>query len=326
MNKRIKVAVDNCEECQLVRPIQPKEPLQHFPEATEPMESISCDLFDYAGKTYLVTVDRYSGYPFVNELRNLDTAAVIRALRSIWHVHGYPRVIVTDNGPQFRSDFAQHCKSIGARHFTSSPYHSQSNGLAEAAVKNCKQLMQKVGSKKEDFDYQLFKYRNTPRASKDKSPAELFTGRIQRTNLPTLAPPLQVVKAVAGLPQFTVGSKVRVYNVHNKKWDICGEIVDVRPSGRSYQIMTEDLKIIVRNRRFVKADLRTAGEEIPDLTTTDESEDDFPRPQPQQQPPNGNPAIHGARPKVRQPRRRQQIPQTMNAPRRSDRIRNRKKK
>ena len=54
---------------------------------------------------------------------------------------GWPQVIRSDNGPQFRSEFAEFCEINEIKHETSSPYNLQSNSLAEAAVKNAKTLL-----------------------------------------------------------------------------------------------------------------------------------------------------------------------------------------
>ena len=41
-----------------------------------PLEHVGTDLFEYAGKHYLVVVDRLSGYPLVKQLQKTDTGAV----------------------------------------------------------------------------------------------------------------------------------------------------------------------------------------------------------------------------------------------------------
>ena len=65
-------------------------------------------------------------------------------------------------------------------------YNPRSNGLAEAAVKNVKQLLEKCVMQGECFESALYSWRNMPRGE-SKSPVELLFGRKQRTALPTLA-------------------------------------------------------------------------------------------------------------------------------------------
>ena len=79
---------------------------------------------------------------------------------------GWPQIIRSDNGPQFRSEFAEFCEMNEIKHETSSPYNPQSNGLAEAAVKNAKTLLTKCHMTKEDFQRALNHWRNFPREDK----------------------------------------------------------------------------------------------------------------------------------------------------------------
>ena len=65
------------------------------------MESVSLDLFEWAGKHYLIMVDRYSSFPFVAEFSNLKTGNVVRRINKWFLDWGYPARIRTDGGPQF---------------------------------------------------------------------------------------------------------------------------------------------------------------------------------------------------------------------------------
>ena len=139
---------------------------------------------------YLVVVDRFSGFPFAFRLHHTTTKDVTDIL-IFWFdaILGWPMVIRSDGGPQFRSEeFEKFCASMHIKQELSSSYNPQSNGLAEAAVKQTKHLLAKCLYTGEDFNAALLEYRNTPRAD-GYSPAQMFFGRRQRTRLPTL--PLQ---------------------------------------------------------------------------------------------------------------------------------------
>ena len=92
----------------------------------------------------------------------------------------------SDGGPQYRSELDAFCSSNNIKHELSSAYNPRSNGLAEAAVKNVKQLLEKCTMQGECFESALYSWRNMPRGE-SKSPVELLFGRKQRTALPTLA-------------------------------------------------------------------------------------------------------------------------------------------
>jgi hypothetical protein len=169
MCNQIKQMIDSCERCQQIRPSQPKEP-DIKTVASFPMENVSVDLFHLANKTYLVMVDRYSGFPFVEHLRSTSTEGVTRALISWFHDFGIPVRIRSDGGPQFRSEFQDFCKKLGIIHELASPYNPRSNGHAEAAVKNMKYLLEKYDGNWNKFKSALLEWRNTPSSADPLSP------------------------------------------------------------------------------------------------------------------------------------------------------------
>lgn len=79
----ISQVVGKCEICQQYRASQPKEVLMKT-SAMKPMEPLSCDLFTLNRKNYLITVDRYSGFPWVHRLKRVDTLSVTKCLKNIF--------------------------------------------------------------------------------------------------------------------------------------------------------------------------------------------------------------------------------------------------
>lgn len=151
------------------------------------MQTVGLDLFNAGGKGYLIMVDRYSGYPFVQRLSSTTSAAVVCALAGWCELFGLPSVIWVDGGPQFRcQEFFAFCKGKDIAVETSSPYNPRSNGLAEAAVKNCKKLLLKCAAGGENFEEALLEFLNCPRAD-GSPPAQLTFGRQMRTALPAAA-------------------------------------------------------------------------------------------------------------------------------------------
>ena len=268
MTVDVKNMIDRCESCQEQRPHQPAEPIT-MRMVSRPMEEVGLDLFQAKGKHYLIMVDRYSGMPFVAELRALHTAAITQQLKLWFQDLGYPTVARSDNGPQFRSEFGAFCAQHHIIHETSSPHNPSSNGLAEAGVKNCKQLLLKTDSFAA-FRDSLLEFRNTPRAE-GYSPAQRFFGFRQRTTLPAVPlahSPICVTTAEAArkktyqraetldqgavLPDILAGTRVRVQHPLTRLWDQKGEIVQTHTQGRSYDILLDDGATIRRNRRFIK--------------------------------------------------------------------------
>ena len=120
MKHEIAQLVGNCQECVSLLPSQPKEPCIQT-KAERPFEAISADLGILNGTSYLITVDWYSGWPPVKQLRKLDTSAITGIFENWFYEYGRPLRLRTDNGPQFRIKFDKWCETMGIVHKKSSP-------------------------------------------------------------------------------------------------------------------------------------------------------------------------------------------------------------
>ena len=107
------------------------------------MHCVSIDLFSFGGHEYVVMADRYSFYIWCSKLNNTATSDILKAIDKWFLEAVYPRQIISDNGPQFRTEFHNYCKDKGIIHEPSSPLNPRSNGLAELAVKAAKHLLSK---------------------------------------------------------------------------------------------------------------------------------------------------------------------------------------
>ena len=273
INNDIKQLVESCDECQRLLPSQPIEPLV-YTQSNLPFQSVAADLFEYGGKHYLTLVDHYSGYPMVHRLTSLKTSAITSKLLEWFQDYGFPEVFRSDGGPQFRQEFKDFCEHHDIRHELSSPYNSQSNGLAESAVKSMKYLLTKCQGNLVNFRQCLAEWRNTPRAD-GFSPSQIFFGRRQRGLLPTLPSALkpidqdQLATAVAKrhcpesklekvhpasnvLATLEKGQRVRVQDTKSKKWEQQGVVQSIRATGRSYEIDLDNGSKVLRNRRFIR--------------------------------------------------------------------------
>lgn len=120
-----------------------------------------------------------------------SSKTIIFTLRSIFSRFGFPKCLVSDNSTFFSSvEFQNFVKSSGIIHIFSPPYHPNSNGLAERAVRTIKEGMKKFncGSFSERLLNILFAYRRAPVSSLGTSPADAFLGRSLRTRLDLLHP------------------------------------------------------------------------------------------------------------------------------------------
>ena len=140
---------------------------------------------------FLVVVDTLTKWLEVLPMSTTTAQTMIEKL--IFATHGLPRILTTDNGPQFTSaKFQAFLKANGIRHIRSSPYHPATNGLAERAVQSFKEHLKRFrdGSLAEKLAKFLAWYRLTPHSTTGVPPAELLFGRRPRSKLDLLKPNL----------------------------------------------------------------------------------------------------------------------------------------
>ena len=162
-----------------------------------------------------------------------------------FNILGWPSSIRSDGGPQFRGPFFSFCNKNNISHELAAPYNPKSNGLAEAAVKSVKTILQKSSTSNVDPHSMLYEWRNVPR-SDGYSPAQLLFGRRQRTNLPILPfqnHPINFSEAASSkdavhtsstdyhdlhkkiIPLLTPGQTVLIQDPKSLLWDSTGQIV-----------------------------------------------------------------------------------------------------
>ena len=95
--------------------------------------------------------------------------------------HGIPKVLPSDNGPQYVSqEMTDFATLYGFTQVTSSLHYPRSNGLAERTVKTVKAILEKS----KDKYLALLSYRSTEFSWCGLSPAQLLMGRRIRSTLP----------------------------------------------------------------------------------------------------------------------------------------------
>uniref|UniRef100_A0A671YIT6 Gypsy retrotransposon integrase-like protein 1 n=1 Tax=Sparus aurata TaxID=8175 RepID=A0A671YIT6_SPAAU len=113
--------------------------LQPLPIPSRPWSDISLDFVtglpvSQGNTTVLTVVDRFSKMVRFIALPKLpsakETAEVM--MTNVFKVHGFPKDIVSDRGPQFVSRFwREFCRLIGAKASLTSGYHPEANGQTE---------------------------------------------------------------------------------------------------------------------------------------------------------------------------------------------------
>ncbi|KAJ8875059.1 hypothetical protein PR048_022949 [Dryococelus australis] len=87
-------------------------------------------------KQYLILTNYYSDYLEVDALPSTDSTAINKVTKVQFARHGIPTTLITDNATCFTStEFQAFSRTSDFQQSTSSPYHLQGNGKAEAYVK-----------------------------------------------------------------------------------------------------------------------------------------------------------------------------------------------
>ena len=181
-------------------------------------------------------------------------------------------MLVSDSGPPFNSsEFRNFAALYEFEHRMSSPYHQQSDGKAENAIKTVKRLMQKALEAHSDPYLALLDFRNTPTESFGVSPAQRLLGRRVRTRFPMNSKLLDVPGASKNKrclknakdkqakyynrrtqvkPPIQVHQTVRA-KINDRTGWVKSEVVEQLPY-RSYRIETENGTVYRRNRKHLR--------------------------------------------------------------------------
>uniref|UniRef100_A0A8C2EQ68 Gypsy retrotransposon integrase-like protein 1 n=1 Tax=Cyprinus carpio TaxID=7962 RepID=A0A8C2EQ68_CYPCA len=267
INTDIEKMCRSCSTCAEHQDAQPKEPLIPHKTPTKPWQYLASDLFEIHGHQYLLTVDRYSKYPLVDEMPiPVSSHAVAQKMQCYMSLFGRPDEIMRDNGPQYTGQpFRKFVSDWGIEHITSSPHYPKSNGFIERHVRHIKSIIKKTIQHKGDVQVALMQVRATPTDGDLPSPAELLLGRPITTLLPSHADPgklehrQHLEKRITrmkthhdqcsgrDLPPLFRGQSVRVLDKERKTWHP-GTVVERCKEPRSYLIQTPNGNTVRRTR------------------------------------------------------------------------------
>ena len=255
---------ESCIKCAEKRPNW-REPLITSELPQRPRQKVGADLLKHHGNWYIVLIDYYSKYIEISHLPRLNSMTVIQRLEVIFARFGIPEIIFTDNGGQLTSkEMKQLEKVYDFKIITRSPAYLQANGLAEAAVKITKGILDAPSPCRA-----LMLYRATP-TSLGASPAQLLFNRQIRSTVPTIDLENQIHKwedikerhevrrgqmerqfnkahGVRPLSELKEGTEVLVEDPRQK-----GVVIQKRPEPRSYIVRLENGRPIRRNRKSLR--------------------------------------------------------------------------
>lgn len=158
-----KIIVMSCEQCQKHN-ISRKgyHPLTNI-VAHRPFDHVAIDLagplpVSSTGHIYLlVLTDICTKYIVIRPLRNKQSDTVAKALIKIFGDYGFPFIIQSDNGTEFRNSLTKSLsENLGIDRRYTTPYHPQGNGSAEASIKIAVNALRKmIQANGRDWDHYL---------------------------------------------------------------------------------------------------------------------------------------------------------------------------
>ncbi|KAI5707774.1 hypothetical protein M8J77_009608 [Diaphorina citri] len=285
----VKNKVASCETCARFAPNQTKIQMMTHIIPESPFDIVSMDVFEMNIKNkkrrFLVTVDHYSDFFELDELPDMTAKSLILICKRNFSRYGIPSLVISDNGTNFvNKEFAKFTEEWEFQHTTSSPFHQQGNGKAEAAVKIVKQLVQKAIHENVDFYKMLLVWRNTPNKI-NYSPARRFMCRWLRCQVPNIQKYQTIVSSEEVQNNIRKNRDVAARNYNNERMIERRPLIVGQPvwykknpndqewkkgrvvkkeNNRSYNIETEDENILRRNEIHIKPRVSQHMEEVPD--------------------------------------------------------------
>ena len=103
MAAEIESMVNDCKLCLENAKSKQKEPMLSHEVPSQAWKVLHSDFFTIAGHKYVVVGDQYSKMPFARALKNETASEVVKFCKDLFSVHGLPKTMYTDNGPQYDS-------------------------------------------------------------------------------------------------------------------------------------------------------------------------------------------------------------------------------
>ena len=172
----------NCDICLKYQASKSQiEVIEKASPSTQPLHQVCLDLFQHCSSQYLVVVDKYSGYFWIQRFNITPTTDHLTAyLRKLFLEVDVPKFVHTDDGGSMRHCFEQWANDLGVEVKRSSAFNPISNGTAERHVQVAKRMLDIAKEEKVLVELALTRLRSCPSSIDGFSPSCLFFGKVLR--------------------------------------------------------------------------------------------------------------------------------------------------
>lgn len=270
-----KVARDICACCDYCQKYkissQPIYPPTLKIQASHPFDLVAIDLLQLPKSlnrnvALVMVIDHYSKFLYAAPIpdKTAKTVSGVIINKILPFMIKTPNRILTDNGPEFRSDeFTAALDSLNIKHIHSTRYRAQGNGAIERSNRTITEILRGlVDDQPAVWDRKLARalviYNNTYHTEIGQSPSEYLLSQSfnVNNNLPVDNSIIETWKE--GHPKFDpyrIGDKVlvKVQKIGNslkhkfsKKYEGPHKIVKVQSNGVSYEVLKEDQGVLLK--------------------------------------------------------------------------------
>ena len=193
MGKDIADYVTSCLGCQMAKAKLSKKFASHaIRQVSELFAVFSMDLCDMSSyglmfKYILVTMDDFSSFVILTNLRNKKASTVLKALWDIFTIFGAPESLLSDRGTEFLNDLMKKfTEQMGTQHIITYAYHAQANGRNERSHQLINTTLRILADEHPTAWYKYTKgiqymMNSRPNIETGISPYEIMFGRKPRT-------------------------------------------------------------------------------------------------------------------------------------------------
>lgn len=146
IDKTIEKLARNYDICNVTRNDPSKAEIHEWEPAEVPFERVHVDYAGpYMNAYFFVFVDVFSKWPIVQIVKDITAETTIRICKEIFTDYWTAKIIVMDNGRNFRSTkFTQFLGSQGVTSKFTAPYHPSTNRQVERFVQTLKISLRKI--------------------------------------------------------------------------------------------------------------------------------------------------------------------------------------